>query len=103
MTTEFDYKDRIELESLHIVSSYSLISGKSTNNECTLCRQNLLFPSTEDLKKGNLNVIVSLGVCGHAFHKTCIDNHIRNNISCPIDRTPWNTLKDIINVDHNKF
>lgn len=101
MTTEFDYKNRVEIESLHIVSSYSLIFGQITNDNCTLCGHNLLSPSPIDLKNSNLSVIVSIGVCGHAFHKSCIDEHIRKNIVCPIDKTPWNILK-YINIDNHK-
>lgn len=96
-----DYRDRIEVESLNIIGSYSLKAGKSTDDECYLCRQNLLAPSFEDLQNGNLKVLVSLGECGHAFHKTCIDIHYaKNNYSCPIDKTPWNLLKIITHTDY---
>ena len=99
-TNNKNYKNRVEVESLSITGAYSLKAGKSTDDECPLCRQNLLAPSLEDLQKGNLKVLVSLGACGHAFHKTCIDTHYsKDNYSCPIDKTPWNLTKVITHTD----
>ena len=93
-------KGRIEVESLNIIGGFSLKSGKCTDDECTLCRQNLLAPSLEDLQKGNLRVLISLGACGHCFHKTCIDAHYaKENYSCPIDKTPWNLSKTVTIAD----
>lgn len=94
-----NYKNRIEIESLNIIGVYSLKAGKSTDNECHLCRQDLLAPSFEDLQNGNLKCDISLGSCGHAFHKTCIDRFYKNCMSCPIDKTPWNLSKVISNAD----
>jgi len=96
-----NYRDRIEVESLNIVGAYSFKAGKSTDDECPLCRQNLLAPSLEDLQKGNLKVQVSLGGCGHAFHKTCIDAHYtKDSVSCPVDKTPWNLANVITHHDY---
>ena len=88
--------DRVELESINVIGTYSLKAGAITDDECSLCRQNLLAPSAEDLQKGNLRTAVSLGVCNHPFHKTCIDAHsAKDNYSCPICKTPWNLAKTI--------
>lgn len=96
-----NYKDRIEIESLNIIGGVSFKAGKLTDDECLLCRQNLSAPSFEDLQKGILKVPVSLGACGHAFHKTCIDAHYaKENYSCPIDKTPWNLSKTIVHTDN---
>lgn len=102
MTSEIkDYSNRIEVESLNIVGVYSLKAGKSTDDECVLCRQNLLSPSLQDLQNGNLKVLISLGACGHLFHKTCIDAHYnKDNLSCPIDQTPWSLSKVISHTDY---
>lgn len=99
--TKINYKDRIEVESLAIYGAVSLKAGKATDDECSLCRQNLLAPSVDDLQKGNLKVFVTVGACGHAFHKTCIDAHSqKDNYSCPIDKTPWNIAKIIPHTDY---
>ena len=87
-----NYKDRIEVESLNIIG---VCSVDGDNEDCHLCRQSLLGPSYDDINKGNLKIILSLGVCGHKFHKTCIDLYTMNSLSCPLDKTPWN-LKEII-------
>lgn len=89
--------NRIEVESLNICGTYSFKAGKVTDDECALCRQNLLAPSPEDLQKGNLKVLISRGSCNHCFHKTCISAHTRESLSCPIDKTPW-TLDKVITV-----
>jgi hypothetical protein len=92
--TNNSYKDRVSIESLHIVSICSLAEGKNTNDECALCKRDLYGPSSTDLQKGNFKVVVAAGVCGHAFHKTCIDAHYaKDNYSCPVDMTPWNLSK----------
>ncbi|AYV81432.1 MAG: hypothetical protein Harvfovirus33_10 [Harvfovirus sp.] len=82
--------DRVSVESLNIQATYSLKAGKSIDDECSLCRTNLLAPSLEDLQKGNLKIVNILGACNHTFHKTCIDAHCKENASCPVDKTPWN-------------
>ena len=98
-----DYKNRVEIDSLNIVVTYAFNAGKLTNDECALCKHDLLAPSAEDLAKGNLRILTSIGECGHAFHKTCIDlYYARDNYSCPIDKTPW-TLRTVVqNIDHNQ-
>ena len=32
---------------------------------------------------------VIIGVCGHGFHKICINEWIRNNNTCPICCKKW--------------
>jgi hypothetical protein len=88
--------DRVSIDSLNIIGTYTLKSGKQTDDECKLCRQNILAPSFDDIQNGNVKVTVSEGSCGHAFHKSCIDAHNNNNNnSCPIDKTPWDKKRDI--------
>lgn len=97
MTSDIkDYKDRVEIESLHIVGFYSFEAGKSTNNECYLCKQNLLSPSPDDLQKGNFNINISIGSCGHVYHKTCILAHCARDNDCPIDETLWIFANEIV-------
>jgi len=94
------YMDRVNVESLNIQATYSLKAGKSIDDECPLCRQNLLAPSLEDLHKGNLKIINILGACNHCFHKSCIDAHCKENVSCPVDKTPWNIARVIHVADY---
>ena len=102
MTEVAPQLDRVEVESLNIIGTFSLKAGKATDGDCALCRQNLLAPSFDDLQKGNLKVMISLGACNHCFHKTCIDAHYNEgkNLSCPIDKTPWNLTRTISVADH---
>ena len=98
-----NYLDRVEVESLNLVGAYGLKAGKGTDDQCPLCRQDLLAPTFEDYQKGNLKVVVSLGACNHCFHKTCIDAHCsKSNLSCPVDKTPWTLSKVITIADYIK-
>ena len=92
-----DYMDRINIESLNTACVYSLELAKTPDQECPLCRSNLLAPSPEDLQKGNLKVLVILGACSHYFHKTCIEGYAKDNDSCPVDKTPWK-MKSLIPI-----
>lgn len=95
-------EERISIESLNILGSYSLIPGGNTNSECSLCRRNLLAPSFEDLQKGNLNIVNSLGKCDHIFHKACIDAYCKKSLSCPIDGTTWDLKRIVTHSDYIK-
>ena len=100
---KYNYGDRIEIESLNINCAYSLKVGAETNDDCALCKQNLLAPSFDNLQKGNLKVVITLGKCQHGFHKSCIDAYTeKQNLSCPIDKTPWNMLKTLTIADYIK-
>lgn len=103
MTTDNKFKDRIEIESLNIVGAYAIKEGKATDDECLLCRRNLSAPSFEDLQKGNLKGSpICILACNHAYHKTCIDAYnAKDNISCPIDRTPLTLKKVVTPKDYN--
>lgn len=97
MSTQVD--DRIEIDSLNILGVYSFKDGATTNDQCQLCRNDLLAPSFDDLSNGNLRINVSVLACKHAFHKNCIDNHMKNSLSCPIDKTTIKVVKSITHED----
>jgi hypothetical protein len=54
-----------------------------------------MAPSYEDINNNNLISKITIGKCGHAFHSECINNYCKKNVSCPIDFTHWEMLKDI--------
>jgi hypothetical protein len=83
--------DRLSIESLNIQGSYFLKDSDLTDYKCTLCRNSLMLPSIENMKKNKLNINISVGNCNHLFHSECIKLHQKNSLSCPIDRTPWET------------
>lgn len=100
-----DVMNRIAITKLNISGCYTLKNGVATDDACQLCKQQLTAPSLENMQKGNLLVQISIGNCGHCFHKTCIESHLTKNMSCPIDKTPWTTSNNYIfpNVDTNNI
>ena len=92
------------MSSLPIASLSSLGSSKFTinnakfltswsynlqaNTDCTICRCNLNTNSLYNQDKC-IESILATGMCGHTFHKECIDPWIIKNKHCPICFTAW--------------
>lgn len=64
-----------------------------SNTDCTICRCNL--NSNSIYIKDNNNSIITKGICGHYFHKECIDPWIIKNNRCPICSSEWVFLKNL--------
>ena len=101
-------KININLKKLDLVINWDF-SG--SNQECSLCRRQLISPSLQELNSDTKHLIIEgqviMGDCGHMFHKECITNFMINNcMLCPIDKTPWKTTKilhsDVVFGDINK-
>jgi len=89
--------DRIEVTSLNMVANSSF---KDFPEDCVLCRSKLMFPPPNDLANGDFYKPLVKGVCGHVFHKSCINAHCANdNVSCPVDKTPWNVASEHKTLD----
>ena len=58
------------------------------NTDCTICRMNLNENSIYAQEKG-IDSCVVVGMCGHSFHKECIDPWIKTNQHCPICSSKW--------------
>lgn len=86
----------IDLVDWFIPASYA---PKAPNDKCVICHNHLNDKCASCLEtKDNilqLNCTVSMGKCGHAFHKHCIGRWITKDIkSCPIDQSPYITQTD---------
>jgi hypothetical protein len=72
-----------------IIKSYKLVCSSiyiCKNLDCVICRNNL----NESIIEGtSLLTDVNIGVCGHGFHKLCINEWTKNNNTCPICCTKW--------------
>jgi len=105
--------DRVSIEKLNIcaASSFKFESEKSESStvsqKCSLCKLPLTSPTYDNLRNGNLNVEIEVGLCNHAFHKQCISNHLKNSLSCPIDQTPYKFINNYIipfdNIDNSRY
>ena len=83
MQNNFDF----QIKELNLVVNWDLDTQSKT---CDLCRKLLLAPSVLELKNG-IDGVVQVGMCDHAFHKTCIDNFLKENSCtiCPTDKIQW--------------
>jgi hypothetical protein len=59
-----------------------------TNTDCTICRCNLNGNSLYYQDKG-LDSYIITGICGHSFHKECINPWVEKNKYCPICSSKW--------------
>jgi hypothetical protein len=88
------YKPNIE------ISSYE---ETEINKECVICKRLLTEPSYNTISdnKSILKITeISIGKCGHSFHKDCIDCWLKNSMCCPIDRIKW-CIHHVINTKKN--
>jgi len=86
---------KITLKSLTCRGIWKYNFPQNTEDQCQICRRNIMAPSHEDIKNNKLTSRITLGKCGHAFHSDCIATYAKKNVSCPIDFTHWTILKNI--------
>ena len=79
----------VELERLDLCGSWKYKFKQETEDKCMICRQNIMAITPEDIKKKYLLSNILIGKCGHAFHKSCMTQYKKLNVSCPIDFTEW--------------
>ena len=91
----------LKLKSLDCIASWKYNFPQNTEDKCQICRRSIMAPSPEDITNNNLTSKITIGKCGHAYHSYCINNYCNKNVSCPIDYTQWEKLKDIDHHMHN--
>ena len=84
----------IDIKSLEVCIGYEF-----DQDDCKICNGSLMAPSVNDLndnKKSNIDLMVTVGKCGHYFHKQCIQNVSQNNYtSCPTCNLVWKKDNDL--------
>ena len=98
--TEDDIK--IKLVKWTPVGTYSF---NIEETECSICKYNLMESCSSCLEMDKISpdvdrvqkCVISKGKCGHCFHYHCIAKWIKDDVSCPIDRVPFEY--DKTNID----
>lgn len=72
------------------------VDKKKLLSDCAICKRSILDSSYEaitNLEYVGLQTQVTIGKCGHMFHTECINNWIKTNNICPIDKIGWQTFR----------
>jgi len=59
------------------------------NEECPICRNNVLEQCSDCNNDQNIECISVIGKCSHVYHLHCIDKWLKKNNSCPLDNSKW--------------
>jgi len=72
------------------INKINLVTGWKYNclNDKCICNSKLVDNNTN-----NKSIIKS--TCNHAFHKSCLDNHLILTQTCPICNTDWVFSQDL--------
>ena len=75
-----------------IVKSQTLFCSKVfkyKNNDCTICRQSLDEDSIFAKDDNYISELTTSDICGHTFHKECIQPWLNKYNKCPICTEKW--------------
>jgi len=59
------------------------------NDECPICRNNVLDQCSDCNNDKTLECISVMGECSHVYHLHCINKWLKKNHSCPLDNSRW--------------
>lgn len=85
----------VKVLAMNVVCEWIYPETSITNGLCDLCRHDIMGPNPDDIKNGNYTSSIIFGECKHCYHSTCFSKLPKPTISCPIDKTPWRTIKEI--------
>ena len=85
------------MSELFTINEINLVStwmyNLKTNDTCTICRESCNTSSLEYMKIGENSYIIG-GICGHFFHKECIEKWTKKySKNCPLCHKIWKPIK----------
>lgn len=83
-------KPRFVIEKCSLVTQWA---WDTINDCCPICRNSVNEDSITNENNSELNSVVVVGMCGHAFHYECIDRWLKNSKNCPLCNSTWEYQK----------
>ena len=73
----------IDYDSINIVSEWIY---NCLNDNCELCETSLYKPckTKKNCRKNIIHTNIVSGECSHAFHRQCMNKHLKKNNLCPL-------------------
>lgn len=93
MTTKTITPQPMEILNMNVITHMDYSATESTNHKCSICRRHIMAPTYGDMEKGVMFSRLVQGKCNHVFHAECINTVAKETQSCPIDKSPWTSLK----------
>ena len=81
----------IEIKSINLRGLWNL---EILNEECPICRNNILECCVECPNIENSECISIIGECSHVYHLHCIEKWIKTKNVCPLDNKKWQYKKN---------
>ena len=79
-----------------VIEKCSLITQwawDTINDCCPICRNSVNEDSITNENDPDINSVVVVGMCGHAFHYDCISRWLKTSKNCPLCNSIWEYQK----------
>ena len=83
-------KPRFVIEKCSLITQWA---WDTTNDCCPICRNSINEDSITNENDPDVNSVVVVGTCGHAFHYDCISRWLKTSKYCPLCNGVWEYQK----------
>lgn len=94
-------KPRFTIEKCSFITQWA---WDTINDFCPICRNSVNEDSITNENDPDINSVVVVGLCGHAFHYDCISRWLKTSTNCPLCNAKWEyqkTMDKDVNNNNN--